>query len=874
MALTVEEVEAILRLRDQMSPELPKAQKNLSSFASTMSSIGTGMTAAITLPIAAIGGAAAKMGMDAVESENLFSVAFGDMQDSARAWSEDLSDRLGLNEYELRKTSATIFTMTESMGLSKSAAFDMATGMSELSADMASFFNLKPEEAFQKLRAGIVGEAEPLKALGILVDETTVKTAAYKHGIAEMGATLTQQEKVQARWAAILDQTSKAQGDLARTIDSPTNQMRLMKARVEELTTEFGIALLPVISKVIGVVGSLIPYLEKAVNWFTQASPAVQTTIVAFAGVAAAIGPILLVAAKLIGAFTTLMPIFTAVSTWWTTASAAGGMFSAVLTGITGAFSALAAPVLAILAVGAGILTATGTWGEFFSILKSGAGIIVDIVSIAFKFLSSFVVAFVKDTLTIVKAVADWTGVTFILEKLGQAFAWVMKQVAAGLSALGKDISDFNDTLSDTTQEIPKMASVMISAEDDGLKPMRRGVRSTATEIEVLTDAQKKAREEAAKYRKEVLGMVRVTAGAEEEYKKLTDGLRMAGGATKLTVVDTKSLAEKVDDLRAKGVALKGPLADIWLSYMQGTFNSKLVTTATQATISAIAELGGTATLALPKIVQMTDALRAKVSGAWETVGALQALGQSITTLPHPPPEPWIVWKDVAKGMIENVGQTLGTHLSDMLTGAVGFKDGLKGIWEDIKKIAITTLSDIATAYISGFLKDMLMGTEKSGIGSGLVNQFQEALPGIASFFSKVGGWISDLVLALGPGGAIVAAGLTLGKWLSDQFGHMFTNKANKLLEEAMEKMNKAREAAGLPPLKVPKMDSGGTVTKTGLALVHEGEQVVPAKHTPFMMPESAGFDDLKLEMKGLRRDLRTALPALVSIAARDARRR
>ncbi len=109
------------------------------------------------------------MAMDAVESENLFEESMGGMADSAREWSKQLRKDLGLNEYEVRKNVATFNVMFDSMGISEDAAYDMATGMSQLAYDMASFYNLPTEEAFQKLQAGITGEAEPLKRLGILV---------------------------------------------------------------------------------------------------------------------------------------------------------------------------------------------------------------------------------------------------------------------------------------------------------------------------------------------------------------------------------------------------------------------------------------------------------------------------------------------------------------------------------------------------------------------------------------------------------------------------------------------------------------------------------------------------------------------------------
>lgn len=312
MALTVEEVEAVLRLKDDLSGQLNTAQNNLKSFGAAATRIGAGLTAAITLPLLGVGAAAIKMGMSAIESENLFEVSFGGMADSAREWSTELSDRLGLNDFELRRTSATLFTMFDAMKIGEKSSFDMATSISELSADMASFFNLNPAEAFEKLRSGLVGQTEPLRALGIIVDETTVKQTAMRLGLIKQGDEMSVQQKVLARYLAIMDQTKKMQGDIAKTIESPTNQLRIMKEQMTKLTIELGMALMPAFTSLLGVLKGVIPYIESVVNWFKNLSPAGQKTIIVIAAFAASLGPLLLafgMIAASITAVTAVLPL-------------------------------------------------------------------------------------------------------------------------------------------------------------------------------------------------------------------------------------------------------------------------------------------------------------------------------------------------------------------------------------------------------------------------------------------------------------------------------------------------------------------------------------------------------------------------------------
>lgn len=272
-----EKIRIVPFVEDKASVALGKINKKVDGLGNRALSAGKKLAkfgvfagAAAATALAGLGVASIKMAMDAVESENLFEVAMGGMADSARKWSEDLRNQLGLNSFELRKNVATFNQMFTAMGLGEQASFDMATGLTELANDMASFFNLRPEEAFDKLRAGITGETEPLKRLGILVDEQTVKQAAMDAGLIKQGETLTQQQKVQARYLAILNQTSNAQGDLARTMDSPTNKLRVMRARLNETGIEIGMVLLPTFQKLLDVALPALTKIAKALPPLVQ----------------------------------------------------------------------------------------------------------------------------------------------------------------------------------------------------------------------------------------------------------------------------------------------------------------------------------------------------------------------------------------------------------------------------------------------------------------------------------------------------------------------------------------------------------------------------------------------------------------------------
>lgn len=328
----------------KLSESMDKAGQKMKAVGDKISSAGKTLSTAVTLPLVGIGTVATKMAMDAVESENLFEVAMGGVADDARKWSEETSKALGLNAYNVRNNMATYNAMLTSMGLTSDESLKMSEGLTQLSYDMASFYNLKPEEAFEKLKSGISGEAEPLKALGILVNDTTIKTYAYTHGIAKQGQELTEAQKVQARYGAIMEATKNAQGDLARTMDSPTNKLRIMKEQAQQIGIQFGQILIPILEKLIAVIKPLM-------DRFQGLSKEQQELIVKIALIAAAIGPVIVVIGKVVSVIGTLSSAFGAISGTMAAAGGASGAVGAAIAAITGPIGIAIAAVAAFIAI-------------------------------------------------------------------------------------------------------------------------------------------------------------------------------------------------------------------------------------------------------------------------------------------------------------------------------------------------------------------------------------------------------------------------------------------------------------------------------------------------------------------------------------------
>lgn len=277
--MTVDELQVLITANtNELRKEINNANKNISSLQKSTSKSTANMSTAFSklkTAVVALGiGKAIKdsiqIGIDAIETDSKFNTVLGNMADSVNSWVSDVSNSLGVNAVSMQDNISTIYSMTNAMGVAEDSALTMSKGVSLLAEDMASFYNMDSSEAFNKLRAGLTGETEPLKALGILVDENTVKQYAYSAGIAQTGAELTNEQKVLARYVAILNQTGDAQGDLARTLDSPSNQLRILKNQVQQLGLSFSKFFIPILQAVLPYVNAFVKVITSAVNSLTK----------------------------------------------------------------------------------------------------------------------------------------------------------------------------------------------------------------------------------------------------------------------------------------------------------------------------------------------------------------------------------------------------------------------------------------------------------------------------------------------------------------------------------------------------------------------------------------------------------------------------
>lgn len=179
------------------------------------------------------------------EVQNVVDTTFGDGAAAIEAFAKSAATSFGMSELSAKQFTGTMGAMLKSTGLSSDAVLDMSQSLTGLAGDIASFYNLDPETAFEKLRSGISGETEPLKQLGINMSVVNLEAYALSQGITQTYKEMTQAEQTALRYNYILQATADAQGDFAKTSDSYANQQRIMQLNMENLATSIGSKLLP-----------------------------------------------------------------------------------------------------------------------------------------------------------------------------------------------------------------------------------------------------------------------------------------------------------------------------------------------------------------------------------------------------------------------------------------------------------------------------------------------------------------------------------------------------------------------------------------------------------------------------------------------------
>jgi hypothetical protein len=209
-----------------------------------------------------------ELGSDLAEVQNVVDVTFTTMSDKVNEFAKNAMTSAGLSETMAKRYVGTFGAMSKSFGFSEAQAYDMSTALTQLTGDVASFYNISQDLAYIKLKSVFTGETETLKDLGVVMTQSALDQYALANGYGKTTSEMTEQEKVALRLAFVQNQLSAASGDFIRTSDSWANQVRVMQLQLRSLKATVGQGLINIFTPVLKVINILLGKLATLANAF------------------------------------------------------------------------------------------------------------------------------------------------------------------------------------------------------------------------------------------------------------------------------------------------------------------------------------------------------------------------------------------------------------------------------------------------------------------------------------------------------------------------------------------------------------------------------------------------------------------------------
>lgn len=200
------------------------------------------------------------------EDLNLFTVALGQYADEAQNYAEKVSDVMGIDPAQWLRNQGVFNTLLTGFGDTAERAQLMSQNLTQLGYDISSFFNISIEDAMQKLQSGISGELEPLRRLGYDLSQARLEQTALNLGVKESVSAMTQAEKAELRYYAIMTQVTTAQGDMARTLEAPANQLRILQAQLTQAARAIGNIFIPALNAILPYAIAVVQVIREIAN--------------------------------------------------------------------------------------------------------------------------------------------------------------------------------------------------------------------------------------------------------------------------------------------------------------------------------------------------------------------------------------------------------------------------------------------------------------------------------------------------------------------------------------------------------------------------------------------------------------------------------
>lgn len=246
-----------------------KMEGSFNKLGSTIKKIGTLIGSVLAVKkLAQFGKECIDLGSDLAEVQNVVDVTFTTMSDKVDEFAKNAITSAGLSETMAKQYVGTFGAMSKSFGFTEEQAYNMSTQLTQLTGDVASFYNISQDLAYTKLKSVFTGETETLKDLGVVMTQTALDQYALANGYGKTTSEMTEQEKVALRLKFVTEQLSAASGDFARTSGSWANQVRVMQLQIQSLKATIGQGLINIFTPVIKVINTLLAKLATVANAF------------------------------------------------------------------------------------------------------------------------------------------------------------------------------------------------------------------------------------------------------------------------------------------------------------------------------------------------------------------------------------------------------------------------------------------------------------------------------------------------------------------------------------------------------------------------------------------------------------------------------
>ena len=258
-------IQKVITSSEKYNSAMSGATARTNTFSTALKGLKFVSLAVIFRKVSQFLGSAINRASEYLEDMNLFTVSMGEYAEEAYKYAQQVSEVMGIDPAEWMRNQGVFNTIITGFGVASDKAALMSKNLTQLGYDISSFYNISFAESMQKVQSGIAGELEPLRRIGYDLSVARLQQEAYNLGITKSVSAMTQAEKAQLRYYTMMTQVTQVQGDMARTLEQPTNMIRVLKAQLEQAARAIGDLFIPALTKILPIVIAVAKALREII---------------------------------------------------------------------------------------------------------------------------------------------------------------------------------------------------------------------------------------------------------------------------------------------------------------------------------------------------------------------------------------------------------------------------------------------------------------------------------------------------------------------------------------------------------------------------------------------------------------------------------